>query len=450
MTRVTSHLQSRLDRIVGAAQSESRSPSVTAAVFQHGQVLASSSAGNLDGRPDGTPADADTQYRIGSITKTFTAALVLQLRDEGLLDLTDRLEQHVPGTPIGQVTIAQLLSHTSGLQSETDGEWWERCAGGDFAALAPTLRLVARPGRRFHYSNTGFGVLAEVVARLRGQSWESALQERLLDPLGLTRTTPRPAEPHALGLARHPHADLLLPEPEHDAGAMAAAGQLWSTVADLATWGEFLRSGREGVLAADTVAEMREPVGLHVTPGAAWGEAHGLGPEVFNIDGRLWIGHGGSMPGFLAHLRVEVETGRGLVQFTNLTSGMSGTLLADLRGLAEAEVPVESRPWFADDSQIDRLELTGSWYWGTSPYTMTARPDGAIELRPAGTGRGALFVPTGVDEYRGTSGYYFDETLRVVRRDGLAHHLDLASFRFTRTPYDPTADLPGGVTGDWS
>lgn len=110
---------------IALAQSEGRAPSVVAAVVRGGEVVWEGSRTSVEGHgPDG-----DVQYRIGSITKTFTAVLVMRLRDEGLLELGDRLEKHLPGTGAGEVTVRQLLAHTGGLAAETPGEWWERTAG---------------------------------------------------------------------------------------------------------------------------------------------------------------------------------------------------------------------------------------------------------------------------------------------------------------------------------
>ncbi|WP_232821708.1 serine hydrolase domain-containing protein [Desertihabitans aurantiacus] len=442
-------LTPELDRLVARSQREYRIPSLTLAVTRAGEVVATASAGTVDGRRGSEPTGADTQYRIGSISKTFTAALVLRLRDEGVLAVEDRLEQHLPGTAIGEVTLAQLLSHTSGLRAETDAPWWERTEGYPFEQLAPQLRRVLPAGERLHYSNVGFAVLAEVVARHRGTSWEESVRTELLEPLGLTRTTVRPTAPHATGLARHPHADLLLTEPEHHHHSMAAAGQLWSTVGDLAVWGEFLRFGHPDVLAAETLAAMRLPRGFSDLPGQTWGSAFGLGIQVTNLDGRRRIGHGGSMPGFLANLQVDVESGLGVVVLTNTTSGMPPTLGTDVWSLVDQHLPPAAEPWYADDTQADLLDLTGTWYWGPAPYVLALRADGWLTLDPVGAGRASGFRPDGTDAWVGTSGYYAGERLQVVRRDGVPHHLDLASFRFTRTPYDPEADLPGGDTGPW-
>ena len=128
-------------------QSQQRLPSVAAALVRDGEVVWSGAVGTLDGRSGGEPAGTGTQYRIGSITKTFVAVEVMRLRDEGRLDLSDTVVALLPeveGSDFAGVTVAQLLSHSSGLQAETSGPWWERTDGDDWAALVasrPTLRF---------------------------------------------------------------------------------------------------------------------------------------------------------------------------------------------------------------------------------------------------------------------------------------------------------------------
>ncbi|MEV7026449.1 serine hydrolase domain-containing protein, partial [Kitasatospora sp. NPDC093558] len=107
------------------AQAEGRTPSLVAAVVRGGRLVWSGARSMVDGH---APAP-DVQYRIGSLTKTFVAVLVLRLRDEGLLDLADPLARHLPGTPADGATIAQLLAHSGGLAAETPGPWWERTDG---------------------------------------------------------------------------------------------------------------------------------------------------------------------------------------------------------------------------------------------------------------------------------------------------------------------------------
>ncbi len=432
-------------RRVAAEQAEQRAPSLVAAVVRGSELLWAGARGFVDGA---TPTD-DTQYRIGSITKTFIAVLVMRLRDEGLLDLNDPLDKHVSGTSFGHVTVAQLLSHTAGLTSESPGEWWERSVGAGWPQLRESLdegALKHRPGERFHYSNVGFGALGELVATVRGVDWFTALRTEVLEPLGMTRTTPHPVAPHALGWAVHPYADVLLPEPTPDAGAMAPAGQLWSTVTDLSRWLRFLVGDTGAVLHPDTVDEMRAPA--VVDDGPAWVSGFGLGLQLFRDTGRRLAGHGGSMPGFLATVVVDPATTTGALALTNTTAGVGlHNLAVDLLKLVddyEPALPAEWRPSAVDPAL---LALTGEWFWGPTPFVLRALPSGWLDLRPVtGNGRASRFRPLGDDKWIGLDAYYAGETLRVTRRpDGSPLSMDLATFVFTRTPYDPGAPIPGAV-----
>ncbi len=437
-----------LQRRLAAEQARRRLPSVAAALVRDGRRVWSAAVGHPSGRPDSPVADTDTQYRIGSLTKTFVASQVMRLRDEGLVDLADPIARHLPELDL-PVTVAQLLSHTAGLQAETDGPWWERTAGGDWDALrGQQPRLLFAPGTRFHYSNVGFGVLGELVARLRGRPWPQVVTDEILRPLGMGRTTLRPVEPAAPGLAVHPFADLVHAEPEHDAGAMAPAGQLWSTVDDLSRWAAFAAGHTADVLDPATLAESQRPVALWDDPTNTWATAHALGWQVSVKDGRRFVGHGGSMPGFLAQLRVDVESGDGVVVLANATSGL-GPLAADLLALLAEHEPAAATPWTAAADHRYDLDLLGDWFWGTARFPVTRRGDHLVLGEP-GVGRGARFERDG-DGWRGLEGYYSGERLAVHRDErGVARRLELASFVFTRTPYDPTGDVPGGVDGGWT
>ncbi|MEO7447334.1 MAG: serine hydrolase domain-containing protein [Humibacillus sp.] len=436
-----------LSHLLAAEQRRGRLPSVAAGLVRDGGLVWADAVGTVDGRAGGEPADSDTQYRMGSITKTFVAVAVLRLRDTGRLDLLDRFEDHVPGTSFGGVTIAQLLSHASGLQAETEGPWWERTPGGDWPALTRSLAGQRfRSGRRFHYTNVGFAALGELVARAHGADWFEVVRRDLLAPLEMTRTTTRPTGSAARGLAVHPFADVLLPEPEHDAGAMAPAGQLWTTVRDLGRWAAFAGGDTGGVLSGDTLAEMYEPHTVGDNPGQPWTVAHGLGWQVWNLDGTRYAGHGGSMPGFLAGLRVQVDTGDGVVVLANATSGL-GPLVTDLLSAFVERAPRSVEAWHAaGDASL--LGIVGTWHWG--PTVSTAKLVGEhLVLGEPGQARGSRFARVADDEWVGLDGYYTGEPLRVVRdATGAPAHLDLASFRFTRTPYAVDGDVPGGVDPD--
>jgi CubicO group peptidase (beta-lactamase class C family) len=427
---------------IAVGQAEGRTPSLAGAVVRDGGRAWFGARSMLDGHePDG-----DTQYRIGSLTKTFIAVLVMRLRDEGRLDLADPLGKYLDAGPVearaSGATIAQLLSHTAGLASETPGPWWERSPGELRSGLADILSPPPHPaGRLFHYSNPGYGLLGALVGQLRGHGWAEALRQEILAPLGMTRTTVSPEPPHARGFAVHPWADVMQVEPADATGLMAPAGELWSTADDLCRFAVFLLDGDDRVLPATTLAEMRTPAS---PPGDdAWSGGYGLGLQLFRPDGRMLYGHSGSMPGFLASLCVSPADGVGGITLANVTSG------PDIAGIAidlvsivadnEPRLPARWTPLAGADQEL--LALTGLWYWGPRAYALRLLADRGLELGPAtGRGRASRFRAEPDGTWTGLDGYYTGENLRLVRGpDGAVDHLDLGSFVFTREPYGPDA-----------
>ena len=442
MTTLLDPTARRLLARVARAQQSGRVPSLTAGVVRGGSLIWSAGRGAV------AEPHTDVQHRLGSISKTVTAVAVMRLRDEGRLGLDDPVERHVPGTPFGARTIGQLLSHTAGLRAESPGLWWERVPGDDWTALAGRLTAEDVPhgaGRRFHYSNLGFGVLGQVLARARGRPWEDVVRDEVLLPLGMSRTTPRPQGRSAQGWAVHPWADVLLPEPEEDAGAMAAAGQLWATLTDLGRFAAFLLGDTGGVLSADTLEEMASPAG--VDDSAPGWSAYGLGLQVLRAGDRTLVGHGGSMPGFLASVFVDRDEDLGVVVLCNATSGLDGALVADLHELVRTAEPHVCAPWTAaQDVDPALLELVGTWYWGTYAYGLRLRADGLLDLLGlVGAGRASRFRPRGDGTCVGLDGYHAGEVLRVVREGQQVVALDVGTFVYSRTPYDPAAPQPGGV-----
>lgn len=432
----------RLTARVARAQRDGRLPSLVAGVVRDGGLVWSAGRGDV-----GEPHD-DVQYRIGSITKTVTAVAVMRLREQGQLALDDRLEEHVPGTPFGSRTVAQLLAHVGGVRAESPTTWWERSPGLPFDSLAGRLADTDQlhdAGRRFHYSNLGYALLGELVARLRGRPWADVVRDEVLLPLGMDRTTPRPTGRAAQGFAVHPWADLLLAEPEHDAVAMAPAGQLWATLRDLGRFAAFLLDGADDVLPLSVLEEMSEPAA--VDPADDGWAAYGLGVQVTRVDGATLVGHGGSMPGFLAGVCADRSSRYAAVSLANSTAGLDRQLLRDLLSTCAQLEPVAGPAWRpAPEVDDDGLAVVGTWYWGPYGYGLRLSADGLLHLTGlGGPGRASRFRPCGDGTWRGLDGYYAGELLRAVRRGADVVALDLGSFIFSRTPYDPDAPQPGGV-----
>jgi CubicO group peptidase (beta-lactamase class C family) len=412
------HFQAVVDRY----QAERRLPSVVVGVVNGDGLGWSGSAG--------AATSTDTQYRMGSITKSLTALLVLQCRDDGLLDLDDPVGKHLPETGYPDVTLRSLLAHVSGMQSEPVGPWWERSPGVGVPQLLAENNgsgAVFGPGEHYHYSNLGYALLGEVVARLRGQHWTVLVQERVLAPLGMARTSYHPEGPFARGLSVHHLAGTLTEEPLHDTGAMAPAGQLWGTLSDLARLATFLAHGNPAVVADETLAEMRQPVPPAVE--------YGLGLRLLPYADGVLVGHTGSMPGFQATVFADPLNDVGVVAMTNATTGFSGPELA-LALLAE-HTPGPIPTWVpSEDVPTWVAELLGYWHWGNSAYEVRWS-SGRLEWRDlARAGAVAELFDLVGERIVGLAGYHHGETLHVVRHDdGSVDHLECATFVYTRQPY---------------
>ena len=216
-----------------------------------------------------------------------------------------------------------------------------------------------------------------MLRRVTGESWADLVGKRVLDPLGMKRTTYHPVEPYARGYVVDPLDGTLHEEPRLDAGAMAPAGQLWSTVTDMAKWAAFLADPAPAVLSRETVDEMCAPV--VISDLESWTGGHGLGPQLFRVGERVFVGHGGSMPGYVAHLSVHRRSRLGVIAFAN-AYGLTGTSikavgLAALTAVLDAE-PATPEPWRPPATPTgEAAELCGRWWWMGREYrwSRTAR-----------------------------------------------------------------------------
>ena len=386
------------------------------------------------------PATHAHAYRIGSITKTFTAVRILQLRDAGELALDDPLRAHVPEVPVGP-TVADALSHLTGLQREPAGDVWESLEPPTREELLAGLEdaeRVLEPGQAWHYSNLAFGLLGEVVARHGAQGYEQGLRESVLAPLGLGATGFDPAGPRATGYYVDPFSDGVTVEPDLPVeGPTAAMGWLWSTVDDLARWGDFLATGRDDVLARaslDEMARVRTMVD-HVSWEVGWG----LGLGLYRRGERVYAGHGGAMPGFLAMLLVDRRERTGAAVLANTSAGFAPDTLAldlaeaaldDARPHARAVAPDGGAP--ADVAPLlgpgGRRAPSSSYAGRAAASRSSCRP-----ARRGATSRGS--TPEAEDRWRVVEGRELGELLRVVRDEaGEPVRLYLATYPLTRSP----------------
>jgi D-alanyl-D-alanine carboxypeptidase len=272
-----------------------------------------------------TAATPQTLYRIGSITKTFTALAILQLQEEGKLRLDDRVRDHVTTTALHarsigllDVTIRELLTHTSGLQRDLPGTWWTLPA---FPAELPDDFNATYPSStEWKYSNVGYALLGEVVAAASGEPWARHVERRIVEPLGMANTQVMPQHDDArlaTGYARPLPGEPPVPAQRMDFGAVSPAGSIVSTIEDMSRYLAFHLSGGGAVLGAKSLREMHRPQWLLDD----WQTAWGLGMRVRRVDGRVRVGHPGSAPGFAAHMEFIPSLKLGVVALTNANDG---------------------------------------------------------------------------------------------------------------------------------
>lgn len=318
------HAAARVDSLVAAFQRESRAPGVSVAVVRAGRdtlVLRGYGVARLESGAAVTPG---TVFRIGSMTKQFTAALVLQLADEGRLTVDDSIGTHLPDLPAAWrgIRVRHLLNHTSGLPGFASApvrrDWMQVLRG--HVPPDSLLRLVGdtppdfAPGAEHAYSNLGYIVLGLLVEKVSGEPFTRAVQERIAGPLGLRSTGAcSGASVASRGAAGYEERDTLVVDaPHNEMVAPHAAGVLCSTAGDLAAWNRALATGR--VVRPASWAAMTTP------GGAAAAEGYGFGLRVGSVDGRRMHSHGGVIEGFGAMNAYLPEDSLSVTVLTNLST----------------------------------------------------------------------------------------------------------------------------------
>ena len=359
-----------LEQVFARWARRTRAPGVAWGLVRDGELAASGGVGTLtigDGADDAVP-DADSVFRIASMTKSFTGAALMTLVVDGRLRLDDPVTLHIPeleawrgptadGPPI---TIRHLVSMEAGLPE--DDAWADRHVDATVDEMDALIQAGAMfawtPGVRFEYSNLGWALLGRVIERVAGLRAQDLVESALLEPLALTATTwtrpssrgGRTADPYRWqdgGWVREG-------DPLGD-GAIAPMGGLWSTVRDLARWVRFFtdawppRDGADdGPLPRWARREMQQLRRLdevsRVRPrpdGPAWVSVSGYGIGLgVSVDERLGtsIGHSGGLPGFGSHMRWLPDRGIGVIALSNVTYGtMHAACIEALEVLADQD-----------------------------------------------------------------------------------------------------------------
>ncbi|MBI4310549.1 MAG: beta-lactamase family protein [Chloroflexi bacterium] len=321
-----------------------RLPGLALGIIRDQELVWSSGFGAAD-LDTGRRPDAHTIARVASITKTFTTTAIMQLRDAGRLSLEEPLLRHLPefaqvraraGTIEG-VTIRRLLTHRSGLVTESPTHGWGALTfptREEILACLPQTEITIPQDSAWKYSNLGFALLGEVVCRLAGQPCIDYLRAHILTPLGLESTVfdlTAALRPRCFtGYNPSPYQDRPERAPYAHLNGLAAAGQLHSTVSDLAKWVSFQfrtdggeRRGAQ-VLNGQTLVEIQRP--QYVEPD--WSAGQCLGWRATRIGNHVYHNHGGGIHGFSTQVWFNVPHKTGVVALINMWPPHGGLELA--------------------------------------------------------------------------------------------------------------------------
>jgi CubicO group peptidase (beta-lactamase class C family) len=353
---VTSDLRSAIEQVDAMAAAEfakDNRGSATIGIVSGAELVWTKSYGYADIEKK-TPATKDTVYRIGSITKQFTALMLLQLVESGKVRHSDPVEKYFPevnkvtgrfaGSP--PITLLQLATHTSGmgrepadLQTYLKGSVseWEKV----MIAALPRTKYDFEPGTRYAYSNIGYAVLGAALSRAAGQSFVEYVPQKIFAPLGMSHTAFEPNEKIKQNLAKGygvqgERMDAETPEREHRGrGYKVPNGAMYTTVGDLARFLAFeLGQGPESVLKKATVEDNFRRVN------SASGDltsGYGIGFQVARRGNLIAYGHGGSVAGYLAAAHIDRASGVGVIVLRNVSGGpfnVSGLAMRALETVA--------------------------------------------------------------------------------------------------------------------
>jgi len=364
-------LVARLDSLAADYLVQTPATALTIAVVNKGDTLLLKGYGERD-RAKHLPADAATVYRIGSITKQFTAAEVLRLVEKGSVKLDDPITKYLPQYPQWKgVTVRQLLNHTSGIHSYTSSEEWRKHWTEDLTPAA-LIGFVAKdtmdfaPGTKWRYNNTGYMLLGLLLEKVTNQPYATLLQREVFGPLGMKSAAYCPTKPtdaaYAVGYTREGSGFNVAPELSMT--HPYAAGALCMSVPDYLEWQHALMSGH--IVKPATLALMFGPESL--ANGEKTGYGMGLAPG--NVAGHADIQHGGSINGFSTQQFWFPADSLSIVTFVNTDGADPDWLVSNVANAVFGLSVTPKHPARAPLAAADRAKFVGD-------YDITL-PDGRI------------------------------------------------------------------------
>ena len=434
MPKASGPLDEKLDAFIGAYMAAMNAPGLTLGLTDGEKTLRTAGYGyaNVDRR---LPVEPDLLFQIGSITKSFVALVLLQLREEGKLDLHKPVLDYLPGLPIacgfGTITVHHLLTHTSGLPDNL----------GVFFS-DPTARLVQgfKPGEHFHYCNAGFDILGLLAVKLDGRSWRESVTARILAPLEMTVTTgiitTAARNRSAVGYQPfwddqvYPRQGRLAPAP--NLVMDDTAGCIASTPGDMARYARMLLNRGQGPKSR-IISE--ESFGLFSTPCIkaepfSPTASYGYGIAVDTLDGHKILRHTGGMVAFASSLHVDLDGGVAAFASINAMQGYRPTQVTEyavclLRAQRENK-PLPAAPAIANACEIDNAADYAGMFTATDGRTLTFTAQGKVVALVA-DGKTIPLQHAGGDSFLSTvEGVFSDDSFEFARKQGDLPNTDAA------------------------
>ncbi|HMC29122.1 MAG TPA: serine hydrolase domain-containing protein [Verrucomicrobiae bacterium] len=305
-------------------------PGLALAVIEGTNVSKLKGYGVAD-RQSGRPVTAETAFEIGSITKQFTATLILMLREDGKLRLDDRLPRFLAGAPDdwSAITIRHLLTHTSGIRNYTGLDGFEvsrHLTAEQFVRAIGAVPLDFKPGEKFSYCNSGYNLLGFIIEKVTRQSYWDVLRQRIFSPAQMNSSFSRNLPGSVNRAAGYEKKGGQLVARDSNLTDVFAAGAIVSTATDLTKW--ILALNSEKLVKRSLIEELWKPVKLN--DGSAY--PYGFGWRLEDYKGRKNIGHSGSTSGFSATLQRFPDQHLTVIVLCNLGEQAVATVIA--RGVA--------------------------------------------------------------------------------------------------------------------
>lgn len=374
-----------LDKWIEHTLHRNHQPGLALGIVYDGELLWGKGYGFADAETR-QAVTLDRRFRIASITKTFTAVAIMQLRDAGKLSLDDPVSKHLKWFKLRyedapDITVRNLLTHTSGLARDSHGPMWTEHDAPEWDAFvtATSLRQPTQPPyQHFAYSNLGYSLLGGIIEAISGQSWADYLQHNILDPLGMADTLPVPKDGDAQlakGYSRLGNTYERSTMPFFLLNSFEAAANFASSVNDLVKYARLhLSNGQTPLLSGHTLRNMHRIHWLY----DKWDGGYGLGIGLYKIKDWVISGHTGSYPGYLTAFSVCREHNTGVIVLTNAADSNPGQYVEQAYKLVLPEI-IKATETAKPEANPDWVQYVGDYVSDWASLKIIVR-EGQLQL----------------------------------------------------------------------